>query len=127
MPPIQRVTEIFENLFVLEKDLVGELLAELALCDPAELVQLFGSPLRTSDQRRAPQVRATAPEVPTAPPAEQPAPQVAPRDPYAGWQWDERGYRISPKGQSAFAWNAGRRKIRELVRAMRALARQEQV
>jgi hypothetical protein len=85
MPAIQRVAEIFENLFVLEHALVGELLSELAQCTPEELAMLF------LDQRN--RSRATPAPALAAPVADEPE---KPADPHATWRWDSTGKRIWP-------------------------------
>jgi hypothetical protein len=95
MPPAERAAQLLESLLEVEHDKTDELLSVLALCTPTEWQQLFGSP------SRAP---APAPAAkPSEPAAERHAAQPdKSRDPHAGWRWDERGYRISPKGESAF-------------------------
>jgi hypothetical protein len=98
MPAIQRVAEIFEALFNLERDLTGELLSELACCTAAELEQLFGNPL----SRRASPAPAIKPPEPVEQTATGVAPVEKPRDPHANWRWDHTPKRIAPKLPSAF-------------------------
>jgi hypothetical protein len=47
--PVERVAELLESLFVLERDLTGELPDRLRACSVAELVKLFGSPAPAGD------------------------------------------------------------------------------
>jgi hypothetical protein len=117
MPAIQRVAEIFEALFNLEKDLTGELLADagpLRCRRPREAVS------RRHDRRR---LSPTCPRwtrcPPTSPPADlcPPSPSMAPAWGRADAElsgavprvanppepkWDSNGYRISPKLPSSF-------------------------
>jgi hypothetical protein len=98
----------------------GELLGELGKCDAADLLRLFGPPIRS------PRPRATSPEAPAPQAADQQtatagalsvdeADPAALRPPIveppgvtllnaypAEPQWDEHGYRIGPKLPSAF-------------------------
>jgi hypothetical protein len=72
-------------------------------CTPDELVELFSNPLSrrpSASDRKAPPEPAA--EQPTQTAAEGLAPAAKPIDPHAGWRWDERGHRVSPKLPSAF-------------------------
>jgi hypothetical protein len=43
LQPVQRVAELFEALFNLERDVTAELLCELRRCSTADLQTLFGA------------------------------------------------------------------------------------
>jgi hypothetical protein len=108
LAPIERVVEIFERFFLPEPELLGE----LARCDTADLVKLFGSPSRRHDRTspavadvstwtRCPPTSGPVPAEPEHGPAWEKADaelsgavlQVAnPPEP----KWDSNGYRISP-------------------------------
>jgi hypothetical protein len=99
MPPIQRVVELIESLFVLEKDLVGELLAELAMCSADDLIKLFNCTPPANAVTTAPAYEQPA----TAEPERLTEAERVRRD-YEGQRWDAEGRRI---GQRAFVSDEG--------------------
>ena len=89
MPAVRRIAELFEALFNLERDLTGELIAELSRCSAAELRQLFGPARAAMGYGSAP---STCPNEQVKPAA--PEEVSAPCDPHASWRWDANGRRI---------------------------------
>jgi hypothetical protein len=88
-----RVVEILDSFRGVNRRLVEELLECFAVLGAEGFCQLFDDPSRRPAANAA---NAAAPAEQVAQPADKP------RDPHAGWRWDERGHRISPKGNSAF-------------------------
>jgi hypothetical protein len=110
MSPYEHAAALFERLADIAPREVAELLDVLGQCDKRALIRLFGL---------APTEVAPEPEPPAEPePAPAPGPTWVQRgsgyDPNAGLQqhdppapqWDDRGYRISPKLPSAFDYAA---------------------
>jgi hypothetical protein len=100
----QRVVELFEALFNLERRSGPARRAALRLSRD-DLAKLFGNPLSRSRRPQAEKPPEPEPATSAAPRCS-PTGEVAekPRDPHANWKWDERGNRISPKLPSAFAY-----------------------
>jgi hypothetical protein len=128
LSPVERIAKLIEVLYLRESGFTGELLGELDKCDPADLVRLFGRPIRS------PRPRATSPEAPAPQAADQQiatagalsvdeADPAALRPPIveppgvtllnaypAEPQWDEHGYRIgAPNCQRRFRAVTSRR------------------
>jgi hypothetical protein len=95
--PIERIAEIFEALFLRERELTAELLVELGRADTATLAKLFG--------------------VSAPPSAEQPPIELLPAKPGPTWsfpvsespsrrdeepRWDSNGYRLNPPPRNVF-------------------------
>jgi hypothetical protein len=98
--PVERITEILEALFNLERDLTGELLAELAQCSLEDLAKLFGCTVPAP----APPDFAVADEYPPLP-KEQLTEAERVRLNFEHSRWDENGRRIWPeRNKSAFAF-----------------------
>jgi hypothetical protein len=98
----EKITEILEQFFLSDSRLTTELLQELSRCDAPALMKLFGCspptpvpPSADGEPEHGPIRSNSGPELSGAP-LEQtnPPPTV----------WDERGYRISPRLPSAFAF-----------------------
>jgi hypothetical protein len=98
-PPVERVPEILEALFNLERDLTGELIAQLARCSTDDIAKLFGCTPSTPPVTPA---IASATEELEGPawmtPAERSQQQKADS---GNWRWDANGNRIE-KLPSAF-------------------------
>jgi hypothetical protein len=101
LAPTARVAEILERFFLEDARLTAELLSALARCSPDELVQLFSRDGRPAGRMTS---RRDLEQAPAVLAAEQAAPPPAekPRDPHAGWKWDERGRRTWPQLPSSF-------------------------
>jgi hypothetical protein len=99
---VERITEILERFFLNDPRLTTELLQELSRCDAPTLMKLFGcspsTPVPASagaEPEHGPIPSNSGPELSGALLQQaNPPPTV----------WDERGYRISPRLPSAFAF-----------------------
>jgi hypothetical protein len=106
--PVESVAEAIEQLFLAQPELTRALLDALSSCAAADLQTLFGAaparPDRSADYRSRTPAGGRGENPHSVTVAEQPATAAvaAPTDPMAGWRWDERGYRISPKLPSSF-------------------------
>jgi hypothetical protein len=111
LAPVERIAEILERFYLEDARLAAELLGELRNCSAADLVKLFGPTSKAAPPDQVPAGRGETPHVETEPAAELPAERVVmtganecvvPNPPAP--VWDSAGYRISPKGRSAFAF-----------------------
>jgi hypothetical protein len=100
MPAPQRSAELWEALFVLERDMVAELLDELGRCTIEQLATMFKVAMP------APAEVAPAPK--PAPTDEQPRVWITEaervRREYEAQRWDSSGRRITGAHKSAFAF-----------------------
>jgi hypothetical protein len=99
---VEKITELLERFFLSDPRLTTELLQELSRCDASTLIKLFGCSPSTpvpapaeAEPEHGPIRSNSGPELSGAPLQQaNPPPNV----------WDERGYRISPRLPSAFAF-----------------------